>query len=79
MSPVIIKKYANQKLYIPQGNTEPAGRTTLTKIIDIIKAGKPVRVVDNVSGEDITERVLKSALEYIPMDAAKLMGLIRGA
>ena len=78
MTTVIIKRYSNNKLYIPRGNTEKAGVVTLTRILEIIKSGKPVKIVDNVTGEDITERILKSALEYIPMSVDKLMEIIRG-
>ena len=78
MQKVIIKKYANNKLYIPRGNTEKPGYISLPNVIDIIRSGKSVVVVDNVTGEDITDRMLKSALEYVTMGTEQLERIIRG-
>lgn len=78
MNQVIIKKYANNKLYITKGNTEPTGYVTLPQIVEIIRKGKSVKVVDNVSGEDITSKMLKSALESVEVSVEKLMELLRG-
>ena len=78
MSTVIIKKYANRKLYIPKGMTEPTGYVNLLDIVNIIRKGKEVRVVDVVTGEDITALTLKLALEYIELSEDLLVKLIRG-
>jgi polyhydroxyalkanoate synthesis repressor PhaR len=52
--PVLIKRYANRKLY----DTEASRYITLKGISDLVRAGKEVRVVDNETGEDITPLVL---------------------
>lgn len=78
MNIVIIKKYANNKFYIGKGNTEPVGYVNLTGIIDIIRKNKEVRVVDQVTGEDITIQTLKSSLEFVEVNLDKLIGVIRG-
>lgn len=77
-STVLIKKYLNKKLYIAKGNTEPTGYTNLQGIIDIIRKGKSVKVVDVTTGEDITTNILTSTLEYVNLSVDKLEGLIRG-
>lgn len=78
MTPVIIKKYSNRKLYIPKGNTEPVGYIELPRILEIIRSGKSVTVIDNKTGEDLTERTLKAAIEYLPMSVEELERLVRG-
>lgn len=77
MQPVVIKRYANRKLYIAKGSTEPVGYVSLPRIIEIVRSGKSVNIVDNETGEDLTERVLKAALEYVPLNPSKLESLIR--
>ena len=77
MQVVIIKKYANNKLYIGQGNTEPVGYINLHGVISIIRKGKDVKVIDRVSGEDITAKVLKPALEHVEISVERLMELLR--
>jgi len=47
---VLIKRYANRKLY----NTQTSRYITLKGIAELIEAGTEVRVVYNESGEDIT-------------------------
>lgn len=78
MTPVIIKKYSNRKLYIPKGNTEPVGYIELPRILEIIRSGKSVTVIDNKTGEDLTERTLKAAIEYLPISVEELERLVRG-
>jgi len=77
-STILIKKYLNKKLYIAKGNTEPTGYTNLQGIIDIIRKGKSVKVIDVVTGEDITTNILTSTLEYVNLSVGKLEELIRG-
>jgi len=74
----IIKKYPNNKLYIPRGNTEPVGYVTLLDLVTIIRKGKSLRVVDSKSGEDITVKVLKPALNEIDLSLEQVVSLIRG-
>ena len=77
MDLVIIKKYSNNKLYISRGNTEPVGYINLTGMIDIIRKGKNVRVVDQVTSEDITGQTLKACLDFVEVDVDKLLEVIR--
>jgi len=77
MNTVIIKRYANRKLYVTKGNTEPSGYVSLQNIIDIVRKGKDVSIVDNESGVDITSEILTGALAYTQLSVEQLMGLIR--
>ena len=79
MNTVIVKKYTNNKLYVPRGMTEPVGYITLKDIVSIIRKGKDVRVVDNVTNEDITQATLRmAAMENLDLSVEKLVELIRG-
>jgi polyhydroxyalkanoate synthesis repressor PhaR len=53
-SPVIIKKYANRRLY----NTQTSSYVTLDHLCEMVKAGTEFQVLDARSGEDITRSVL---------------------
>ena len=55
---VLIKRYANRKLY----NTATSRYITLKGIADLIESGEEVRVVDNETGEDITSVTLSQIL-----------------
>jgi polyhydroxyalkanoate synthesis repressor PhaR len=55
---VLIKRYANRKLY----NTETSRYITLKGIAELIESGQEVRVVDNETGEDITSVALSQIL-----------------
>jgi polyhydroxyalkanoate synthesis repressor PhaR len=57
-SVVLIKRYANRKLY----NTATSRYITLKGIADLIESGEEVRVVDNETGEDITSVTLSQIL-----------------
>jgi polyhydroxyalkanoate synthesis repressor PhaR len=52
--PVIIKKYANRRLY----NTETSTYITQADLAGIIRGGQNVEVVDAKSGEDLTRQTL---------------------
>lgn len=52
--PIIIKKYANRRLY----NTETSSYVTLDHLADMIKAGEEFVVRDAKTNEDITRAVL---------------------
>lgn len=52
--PIIIKKYANRRLY----NTETSTYITQADLAAIIRTGKNVEVVDAKSGEDLTRQTL---------------------
>ena len=55
---VLIKRYANRKLY----NTATSRYLTLKGIAELIEAGDEVRVIDNETGEDITSVTLSQIL-----------------
>jgi polyhydroxyalkanoate synthesis repressor PhaR len=54
----LIKKYGNRKLY----HTNAKQYITLNGIGKLIRAGNDVRVVDNVTGEDLTVQTLSQIL-----------------
>jgi polyhydroxyalkanoate synthesis repressor PhaR len=54
----LIKKYGNRKLY----HTNAKQYITLNGIGKLIRAGLDVRVVDNVTGEDLTVQTLSQIL-----------------
>jgi polyhydroxyalkanoate synthesis repressor PhaR len=53
-SPVVVKKYANRRLY----NTESSSYITLDNLATMIRVGRDFVVYDAKSGEDITRGVL---------------------
>jgi polyhydroxyalkanoate synthesis repressor PhaR len=55
---VLIKRYANRKLY----NTQTSRYITLKGISELIEAGEEVCVIDNETGEDITNVALSQIL-----------------
>ena len=55
---VLIKRYANRKLY----NTKASRYITLKGIAELIETGEDVRVIDNETGEDITNVALSQIL-----------------
>ncbi|MGG5811022.1 polyhydroxyalkanoate synthesis repressor PhaR [Falsiroseomonas sp. CW058] len=54
MPPVVVKKYANRRLY----NTESSSYVTLEDLAAMIRQGRHFVVYDAKSGEDITRSVL---------------------
>src|SRR5262245_23458095 len=52
--PILIKRYANRKLY-DQGRSR---YVTLEELEELIRQGREIRVVDAVSGEDLTSQTL---------------------
>ena len=56
--PILIKRYANRKLY----NTQASRYITLKGISELLNAGEEVRVIDNETGEDITNVALSQIL-----------------
>ena len=53
-APVVIKKYANRRLY----NTETSSYITLDHLAEMTREGRDFQVFDARSGEDITRSVL---------------------
>ena len=56
--PVLIKRYANRKLY----NTASSRYITLKGISELIREGHDIQVIDNETGEDITSIALSQIL-----------------
>ncbi len=52
--PVVVKKYANRRLY----NTETSTYITLHDLADLIRSGRDVDVVDAKTGTDLTRATL---------------------
>ncbi len=52
--PVVVKKYANRRLY----NTESSAYITLDNLAEMVRGGRDFVVYDAKSGEDITRSVL---------------------
>jgi polyhydroxyalkanoate synthesis repressor PhaR len=61
--PILIKRYANRKLY-DQGRSR---YVTLEELEELIRQGREIRVVDAVSGADLTSQ----ALAQIILDTAR--------
>src|SRR6056297_814294 len=55
---ILIKRYANRKLY----NTDTSRYITLKGIAKLLEEGEEVRVMDNETGEDITQVALSQIL-----------------
>ena len=77
---ILIKRYANRKLY----NTETSRYITLKGVGDLLDRGEEVRVVDNETGEDITQVALSQILvdnkraREVPSDTLLTQILSRG-
>ena len=54
LPPVVVKKYANRRLY----NTESSSYITLDNLADMVRAGRDFVVYDARTGDDITRSVL---------------------
>lgn len=65
----VIKRYANRKLY----DTDAKRYVTLDDLAEFIRAGEDVRVVDHVSGEDLTSVTL---MQVIFEEEKKIGGLL---
>ena len=50
----VIKKYPNRRLY----DTEKSSYITLNEVLEIIRSGQEFKVVDAVSGDDISRSIL---------------------
>ena len=56
--PIRIKKYSNRRLY----DITHSRHLTLEELVELIKAGHEVQVIDSNSREDITQSVLMQML-----------------
>jgi polyhydroxyalkanoate synthesis repressor PhaR len=54
----IVKKYGNRRLY----DARESRYVNLQELIDLFAAEDDVRVLDAISGEDLTEKTLRQAL-----------------
>jgi polyhydroxyalkanoate synthesis repressor PhaR len=77
----LIRKYGNRRLY----DTRASRYVTLEDLVEVFEGEEAVRVVDAVTGEDLTKRVLAQTIlfeearrrtQIIPIDL--LRGLLRG-
>lgn len=65
----VIKRYTNRKLY----DTEDSHYVTLDEIAGMVKNGEDVQIVDNRSGDDLTEVTLAQILfEEQKKDASRM-------
>ena len=69
---VLIKRYANRKLY----NTSTSRYITLKGIAELIEAGEQVRVLDNETGEDITSVTLSQILVDTERSTRRVPGTV---
>ena len=69
---VLIKRYANRKLY----NTHTSRYITLKGIAELIEAGDDIRVIDNETGEDITSVALSQILVDNERTSQRLPGSV---
>ncbi|UCE86975.1 MAG: hypothetical protein JSU66_04375 [Deltaproteobacteria bacterium] len=69
---VLIKRYANRKLY----NTHTSRYITLKGIAELIEAGDEIRVIDNETGEDITSVALSQILVDNERTSQRLPGTV---
>ncbi len=67
---VLIKRYANRKLY----NTETSRYITLRGIASLLEDDQEVQVIDNESGEDITSVTLSQILVDTERDGRAVPG-----
>ena len=65
----VIKRYANRRLY----DTEASQSITLEGLVELVRAGEDVVVIDNASGEDVTHRVLAQAFCQTLLDSPSLL------
>lgn len=65
----VIKRYSNRKLY----DTESKRYVTLDDVAEFIRLGEDVRVVDHVTGEDLTSLTL---LQVVFEEEKKIGGLL---
>jgi len=54
----IIKRYSNRRLY----DTEASKTITLDQVAELIQLGENITVIDNISGKNITSKVLGQTL-----------------
>ena len=77
MSTVVVKKYSNRRLY----DTDASKYITQEELMEKIRAGSDVRVVDAKSGDDLTQAMLTQIILETPaarmLPVPLLMQLIR--
>jgi polyhydroxyalkanoate synthesis repressor PhaR len=52
--PVLIKRYGNRRLY----NTETSSYVNYQDLMELIRAGNDIKVIDSKSGDDVTKSIL---------------------
>lgn len=74
MNTVIIKKYSNRKMYC----SELGRHISQEELLTSVKDGVNVKVIDNVSKEDVTGQVLTQALAiYKPLGLSKILEILK--
>jgi polyhydroxyalkanoate synthesis repressor PhaR len=61
---IILKRYSNRRLY----NLENKKYVNLNEINEMIKNGEKIKVLDNDTGEDITNQILLQIIFNISLD-----------
>src|SRR4030065_2330761 len=56
--PILVKRYPNRKLY----DTAEKQYISLEGINDLIRQGEEIKVIDNVTGEDLTAVILSQVI-----------------
>lgn len=67
-NPVLIKRYGNRRLY----NTETSSHVNYRDIVELIRAGRDIKVIDSKTKEDITRQIL---LQVILEEGSDLLPL----
>ncbi|HUK89967.1 MAG TPA: polyhydroxyalkanoate synthesis repressor PhaR [Blastocatellia bacterium] len=52
--PILIKRYGNRRLY----NTETSSYVNYQELVELIRAGHDIRVIDSKTGDDVTKSIL---------------------
>ncbi|MCS6984010.1 MAG: polyhydroxyalkanoate synthesis regulator DNA-binding domain-containing protein [Leptospiraceae bacterium] len=72
----VIKRYANRRLY----DAETSRTITLEEVAQFVRRGEDIKVIDNITGEDITTKILGQAFlkiqEPIPQESQNLLNYL---
>lgn len=69
---IVVKKYSNRKMY----DTKNSEYVNLSDIVQLLNENKELKVIDNVTKEDITNLTLKNALHYVTINTEELVSLL---
>ena len=68
-----IKRYRNRKLY----NTETKTYITLGGVVELIRSGKDVEVIDATDGTDMTNTILNTCITKLQIPTSDCVTLIK--